>query len=70
MAPCAPAGSSLAEGRNGRGASVMVVTAGSRYFVIIEDGDSDFDENGLDDDERVMAAVMAHLGMSPSPSSS
>lgn len=38
--------------------------AAIRYFVIPENLESDFDIGGLDDDKRVMAAVLEHLGIS------
>lgn len=37
--------------------------AAIRYFVIAENRESDFDIGGLDDDKRIMAAVLEHLGI-------
>lgn len=35
--------------------------AAIRYFVLLEGSNADFDENGLDDDAEIMAAVMKYL---------
>lgn len=40
-----------------------LVQAAVRYFVLEEDGDSDFAFGGLDDDLAVVLAVAAHLGV-------
>lgn len=37
--------------------------AAIRYFVIAENAESDFDIGGLDDDKRIMTAVLEHLGL-------
>jgi len=38
--------------------------AAIRYFVIAENVEDDFDIGGLDDDKRIMTAVLEHLGLS------
>src|SRR5690606_34201723 len=38
--------------------------AAIRYFVIAENVEADFDIGGLDDDKRIMNAVLEHLGLS------
>ena len=40
-----------------------VSQAAIQYFVLVEDVEEDFDIGGLDDDLRVMAAVLEHLGV-------
>lgn len=42
-----------------------VAQAAIRYFVLVQDVEEDFDIGGLDDDERVMGAVLEHLGIAP-----
>src|SRR5690606_36126736 len=37
--------------------------AAIRYFVIAENVEADFDIGGLDDDKRIMTAVLEHLGL-------
>ena len=37
--------------------------AAIRYFVIAENVEADFDIGGLDDDKRIMNAVLEHLGL-------
>jgi plasmid stabilization system protein ParE len=40
-----------------------IAQAAIRYFVLVEDVESDFDIGGLDDDAKVMGAVLEHLGI-------
>lgn len=40
-----------------------IAQAAMRYFVLVEDVESDFDVGGLDDDAKVMRAVLEHLGI-------
>ena len=47
-----------------------IAQAAIRYYAIIDDGDSDYDEDGLRDDAGVMDAVMCYLGFNSSGSTS